>query len=251
MQEAAEEPLYRRITRILREEIERSRKPGDPIETEQELEKRFNVSRITVRRAVEELVREGLLTRRRGSGTFVAQRRVVEELGTLKSWTEQMRELGLEPHTVDCQILKVVPPSWVARALGLSEEQPELVLRVQRLRYASGEPLALMIDYLPVRYVPDLAEKGLEGESLYETLEKRYGLRLAHVEDTVTAREATHLEANLLGIDPKAPVLYVKRVTYLENGDPVDAANVISRADRYEYRMSGRLPGRRFSPSTY
>jgi GntR family transcriptional regulator len=248
MQEATEEPLYRRITRILREEIASYRKPGDPIATEQELEKRFDVSRITIRRAVEELVREGLLTRRRGSGTFVAQKKIAQELGTIRSWTEQMRELGLEPHTVDCQMLQVVPPAWVVRALRLNEEQPELVLRVQRLRYANAEPLALMIDYLPVRYVPDLAEKGLEGESLYETLEKRYGLQLAHVEDTVTARGATHLEAGLLGIAPKEPVLYVTRVTYLENGDPVDAATVVSRADRYEYRMSGRLPSRQ-SPS--
>ena len=239
MKEDIEEPLYRKIARTLRTEIEEQLQPGDIIATEAELEQRFGVSRITVRRAVDELVHIGLLVRRQGSGTFVAQQKVTQELGVLHSWTERMRELGFEPRTVDCEMLQVVPPAWVVKELQLDPAAPEGVLRIQRLRYANEEPISLMVDYLRLHFVPDLAEKGLEGESLYETLEKRYGLELARAKDTVTARSATMFEARLLGVEPGAPVLYVTRVTYLPNDEPLAAATVVSRADRYEYRVTG------------
>jgi GntR family transcriptional regulator len=245
MREDADEPLYRRIARKLRAEIEEQLRPGDAIETEAALEQRFNVSRITVRHAIDELVHAGLLVRRQGSGTFVARIKVTEELGVLHSWTERMRELGFEPRTVDCEMLQVVPPAWVAQALHLNAAAPESVLRIQRLRYGGDEPLSLMVDYLRLRFVPDLAEKGLEGESLYETLERRYGLDLARAEDTVTARSATLFEARLLGVEPGAPVLYVMRVTYLPDDEPLGAATVVSRADRYEYRVTGHPRGPR------
>src|SRR6266700_2371733 len=226
-----EEPLYQQIARTLRKEIGEQLQAGEPIDTESELENRFGVSRITVRRAIDELVHEGLLVRRRGSGTFVAQSKVTQELGALHSWTEQMRGLGFEPHTVDCEMLQVVRPDPAT---------DESVLRIQRLRYADNEPLSLMVDYLRLRFVPDLAVKGIEGESLYETLEKRYKLELAWVEDTVTARRATLFEARLLGIETGAPILYVTRVTYLPDDEPLGAASVVTRADRYEYRVTGR-----------
>jgi GntR family transcriptional regulator len=244
MKEDIDEPLYRQIARTLRTEIEEQLRSGDPIGTEAELEHRFGVSRITVRRAIDELVHAGLLVRRQGSGTFVSRIKVTEELGVLYSWTERMRELGFEPHTMDCEMLQVVPPVWIAKALHLDLAAPESVLRIQRLRYGGDEPLSLMVDYLRLRFVPDLAEKGLDGESLYETLVQRYGLELARAEDTVTARIATLFEARLLGVEPGAPVLYVTRVTYLPNDEPLGAATVVSRADRYEYRISGhpRVP---------
>ncbi len=237
-----EGPRYRQIARALQTEIEQNLRPGDPIGTEAELEQRFGVSRITIRRAIDELVHADLLVRRQGSGTFVAQRKVTQELGVLHSWTERMHELGFEPRTVDCEMMQVVPPKWVAEALKLDLNDPsnaEPVLRIQRLRYANEEPISLMVDYIRLRFTPDLAIKGLEGESLYETLEGRYGLELAQAKDTVTARRATMFEARLLGIEPNDPVLYVTRVTYLPNDEPLDAATVVSRADRYEYRITG------------
>jgi GntR family transcriptional regulator len=233
------DPLYRRVADALRLEID-GLHPGAALASESELERRFGVSRITVRRALDLLAQSGLVVRRQGSGTFVARPKVAERLGVLHSWTEGMRALGLEPRTVDCTMLRVEPPDWVASALGLEPAHAETVLRVQRLRYANDEPLCLMVDYLRSRHVPDLAEGGLLGESLYETLERRYGLRLARVEDTVTARAATLFESGLLGVTAGAPVLHVTRVTYLATGEPLGAAAVVSRADRYAYRVTGR-----------
>ena len=247
----SEGPRYRQIARALQAEIEQHLRPGDPIETETELEQRFSVSRITIRRAIDELVHADLLVRRQGSGTFVAQRKVTQELGILHSWTERMRELGFEPHTVDCEMMQAVPPKWVAEALQVDPTNPEPILRIQRLRYADEEPISLMVDYIRMRFVPDLATKGLEGESLYETLEGRYGLDLARAKDTVTARRATLFEARLLGIKQDDPVLYVTRVTYLPDDEPLAAATVVSRADRYEYRITGLPRSQREHPRVH
>lgn len=232
-------PLYQRVAEALRLEID-GLPPGAALASESELERRFGVSRITVRRALDVLAQSGLVVRRRGSGTFVAPPKVAERLGVLHSWTEGMRALGLEPRTVDCTMLRVEPPDWVASALGLKLAHTETVLRVQRLRYANDEPLCLMVDYLRSHHVPDLDELGLLGESLYETLERRYGLRLARVEDAVTARAATLFESGLLDVAAGAPVLHVTRVTYLTMGEPLGAAAVVSRADRYAYHVTGR-----------
>lgn len=114
------------------------------------------------------------------------------------------------------------------------------MLRIQRLRYADGEPLCLMTDYLRPRFVPGLEAEGLLGESLYETLERRYGLTLARVEDTVGARAATIMESRLLGLAAGSPVLTVVRITHLPDDEPIDAAAVVARADRYAYRVAGR-----------
>ncbi len=239
------EPLYRQVADTLRAEIG-GLAQGAALASEADLERRFSVSRITVRRALDLLAQSSLVVRRQGSGTFVARPKVAEQLGVLHSWTDGMRALGLEPRTVDCAMLRVEPPDWVAQALGLDPgtdadgARPKTVLRLQRLRYAGEEPLCLMVDYLRPSYVPDLAERGLLGESLYETLEQRYSLRLDRVEDTVTAKDASAFEAGLLGIAAGAPVLHVTRVTYLPAGEPLGAATVVSRADRYAYHVTGR-----------
>ncbi|HVA89604.1 MAG TPA: GntR family transcriptional regulator [Chloroflexota bacterium] len=236
----ADGPLYRQVAEELRAEIEAQR-PGALIATETELERRFSVSRITVRRAIDLLCQAGLLIRRQGSGTYVAAPKVTEELGAIHSWTDGMRAQGLEPRTVHYEALQVTPPPWVAEALRLD---PAVTLpRIQRLRYAGDAPLCLMTDYLAPRYVPGLLESGLMGESLYETLANRYSLDLARVEDTVTARAATVLDGSLLGVPTGAPVLAVTRITYLRDEQPLAAATVISRADRYAYQVKGR-PGR-------
>lgn len=232
--------LYRRVAAALREEIGDRLHPGDTVATESELECRFGVSRATIRRAIDLLVQEGRLVRRQGSGTYVTALTITEELGVLHGWAESMRRQGLEPRTVDCEILQVLPPPWVSAALCLDPAFPEPVLRLQRLRYANDAPLCLMVDYLRQRYAPNLLEVGLAGESLYETLHTRYGLDLARVEDTVTARGASVLEASLLGVPAGAPVLLVQRITFLADDQAIDAATVVARADRYAYRVAGR-----------
>jgi GntR family transcriptional regulator len=233
-------PLYRQVEQALRAEIIGRLEPGVTIPTETELEQQFGVSRITIRRAVHELVQAGLLIRRQGSGTFVARAKVTEELGELHSWPDEMRTQGVKPRTVDCEMLQIVPPAWVREALHLDADAPEYVLRVQRLQYNGEEPLCLMIDHLRARFVPDLPREELLARGLYETLEDHHGLALVRAEDTVTARVATPFEGALLGVAHGEPILQVTRTVYLADDEPCDAAIVVSRADRYAYHVTGR-----------
>lgn len=227
-------PLYVRIREKLRAELAHM-KPGEPIPVEAELEKKFGVSRITVRRAVEELVSEGLLLRQQGRGTFV-QKKLTHELNLITSWTEQIKRLGFKPKTAKLKITSERPMAHVAEALGLKPD--EEVIRIERVRLADREPISFIVNFYPARLVPGLLRVKNPGESFYNLLEKEYKLTPAVAVDTVDTRLATAQEAAALKIEPRAPVLCVRRLTYLEGGTPLELANVVSRGDRYQYRVT-------------
>lgn len=239
-------PLYVQVRETLRRELDRM-PDGEPVPTEAEIERRFGVSRITVRRALEDLASEGLLVRRPGKGTFVRKPKYTHELNAITSWTEQIRAAGYEPSTEHIATEAITPPEHVAEALQMAEGQ---VVLLKRLRLADAEPISLMVHYLPERLVPGLSESGLHGESLYESLEERYGLVPAVATDTVQTREATREEAGLLRTRLGEPMIFVTRVSYLEDGSPLEFVTVASRGDRYRYRvsLSGRVPY--FGPTT-
>lgn len=227
-------PLYVQVREALRAEVQ-SLEPGTAIPTEAELEERFGVSRITIRKAVEELVSEGLVVRQQGRGTFVQRPKLTHVLNSITSWTERLAALGYTPKTLDTEASVVEAPKRIAQMLELGEG--EEVVRLKRLRLASHEPISLMINYLPKRLVPGLAERIGDYESLYVLLKEQYGLAPVVAEDTVETKEATEHEAELLKIEPWSPVLLVTRVSYLESGEPLEVAIVTSRGDRYQYKV--------------
>src|SRR5690606_5351457 len=135
------------------------------IPTEAELEERFGVSRITIRKAVEELVSEGLVVRQQGRGTFVQRPKLTHVLNSITSWTERLTALGFTPKTLETEADVVEAPKRIAQMLELGEG--EEVVKLKRLRLANDEPISLMINYLPKRLVPDLAARIAGNESLY------------------------------------------------------------------------------------
>jgi GntR family transcriptional regulator len=228
-------PLYVQTREKLRSELGQM-EPGEPIPAETELEKRFRVSRITVRRAVEDLVAEGLLIRQRGRGTFVQRPKLTHEMGQVTSWTDQLRRLGFSPKTSHRKVHVEVPLAHVAEALCLANDQR--VVRIQRVRLANREPISYMINYLPARLLPGFTDRKFTQESLYEVLEQEYGLVPAVAVDTVGTRTASEEEVQALRIDRNAPVLSVRRISYLADGSPLELAIVASRGDRYQYQAT-------------
>jgi len=231
-------PLYAQVREALREELA-GMEPGQAIPAESELEGRFGVSRITVRKALDDLSAEGLVVRQQGRGTFVQNPKLTHELNRITSWTEQLRALGHEPYTKNTECVAIEPPGRIAHMLRLKAGR---VVRLRRVRLADDEPISVMVNYLPENLVPGLAEASIEHESLYELLEERYGLAPATAVDTVEAREASEQEAELLKVQPWSPVISVTRVSYLEDGRPLEVALATSRGDRYQYKvtLSGR-----------
>lgn len=230
-------PLYVQVRERLRAELDRMEQ-GKPIPVEAELEKQFGVSRITIRRAIDELASEGLLLRQQGKGTFVQRPKLTHELSLITSWTDQLKRLGFMPRTAHRKCIEEVAAAHVADALRL--EPSEKVIKIQRVRLAQREPISYMMNYIPSRLVPGFLKKKFAQESLYELLENEYDLIAAMAVDTVGSRLATEEEAAALRIDRKAPVLSVRRLSFLEDGIPLELAFVTSRGDRYQYEVTLR-----------
>jgi GntR family transcriptional regulator len=227
-------PLYAQVKHALQEEIENRMQPGDTVPSEPELEKRFKVSRITVRRALDELESEGLIIRQQGRGTFVRKQPIAQELSRLLSWSAQMRQMGLKPSSGSCEIDLTEPTKEQAALLNLSPG--ERLVRIRRLRYANDEPICIMTNYIPEALVPGLIDQGLVDDSLYATL-PRFGLRPVRAEDRVEARTASEWEANQLQISKWAPLLQVTRLTRDEANNPLYIAVVSNRADKFVYTV--------------
>lgn len=231
-----EDKLYIRIKDWLREAIEKGDyRPGDRIPTEHELMQRFGVSRSTVRQAITELVLEGWLYRVQGSGTYVARPKYRQTLSRLTSFTEDMRLLGLTPRSrlLVCRVEQA--DGKLAAFLGI--RPGEEVVRIERLRFAGDEPMALNTSVLPKHLIPGLEREDLESRSLYEILERRYGLLLSRAEQTLEPALADPYAAELLGVPVGAPLLLVEGVVYLKNGTPVEWVRILYRGDRYKFHI--------------
>lgn len=227
-------PRYAQVAATLRQEIEGVLKPGDILPAEPELEVRFGVSRITVRRAMQQLEMEGLVIRQQGRGTFVRKPPITQNLAELLSWTSSMRRMGLEPQTLRSEIELIEPPVDTAAKLDLSPGQ--LVVRISRVRGADDEPICLMTNYVPAQLAPNLASEGLKDDSVYATLIAN-GFFPTRVEDIVEARTAEPWEADLLQVPARAPLLEITRLSLDHMGRPLDIAIVSSRPDRYRYTV--------------
>jgi GntR family transcriptional regulator len=227
-------PLYAQVKETLRRDIESSMKPGDALPAEPELQSHFGVSRITVRRALDELVSEGLVVRQQGRGTFVREPQITQDLSQLISWTLSMRQMGYEPSTASCEIDLVEPSQDIAAMLNL--EPGERVLHIRRLRCANGEPICIMTNYLREELAPGVRQNGLVDDSVYATLLSN-GAKPTRVKDKVEARAAGEWESRHLGIPVSSPLLQVIRLASSHTGRPLYVAVVASRADRYSYTV--------------
>ncbi len=228
-------PYHYQLRELLRGDVEAGRwKVGERLPSERELCETFNLSRTTVREAIDALVNEGLLRREKGRGTFVAEPKILE--GLLQSpagFTDSMAEQG---YRVDTKVLRMeaVParPS-VARELHLAVD--EQVIRIDRLRFILGEPILLVTSYLPHRLCAQLMGEDLVRNSLYHLLQDRCGLRIAKAKRLMEAVAANEMEARLLGIKPGAPLMLIESTSYLDDGTPVEMFKAVHRGDRTRF----------------
>lgn len=228
--------LYNHIKLRLREAIEAGEyKPGDRIPSEHELMGKFGVSRATVRKAISELVLEGWLHRIQGRGTFVAQPKFRQTLSRLTSFTEDMRMLGLTPRTKLISLRIEKASREMAERLAIKLNDP--VIYIERLRFADDEPMALNISVLPYHLVPGLEDQDLEKDSLYEILERHYGLILSRAEQTLEPTLADPGTARLLEVKMGTPLLLVGGVVYLKNDTPIEWLRIWYRGDRYKFHI--------------
>lgn len=221
-------PLYHQLAEQLSGAISDGRlQPGDPFENEVALAERLGLSRPTVRRAIQEMVDQGLLVRRRGLGTRVANRKVHRRAELTSLWDDLRRE-GRHPRT---SILthEIVTDERAASALDLEPDTPMLL--VVRVRTADGDPIAYMHNWLPPEY-SDIPVEELQSTGLYAALRSR-GVKPVVARQTIGARMPTPAERKALGIRGQQPVLTMTRMAFDAAGRAVEFGDHCYRAEDY------------------
>lgn len=227
-------PRYYQLKEILRERIRSGEwKPGDLIPSERELSERYGISRMTARQAITDLVNEGLFYREQGKGTFVSQRKITQQLILLTGFTEDIRARGQRPGTkvLSAEML----PADEATSEKLRINPGTIIFRLQRLRLADGEPLAIELSQISFKGCERLLQEDLEHNSLYRVLETQYGIPLMEADQELEAGLARNEEAQLLKISIGSPVLFTRRVTYTERNQPIEYAKAVYCGNKYTF----------------
>jgi len=226
-------PLYLQIFDLLRNRILNGEwQPGDLLPAEPELMDYYGVSRITLRQAADLLEQHNLIRRQRGKGTFVTHSMIHSDAGRLIGFSEDMKRRGLRPGSQVLSAGLVVATRTLAEKLEVSTNE-ELVY-LKRLRLANDEPMCIEEAYLVAQYCPGLIENHDFGaSSLRAVLERDYNIRLVRARQTITARLASHIAAELLSLPPNSPTLYIERISYSQLDIPVVFVCIHYRADRY------------------
>jgi GntR family transcriptional regulator len=203
---------------------------GAAIPSERRLSTDLGASRLTIRAALDDLVREGFLVRRHGSGTFVSEPKIAQQL-TLTSFSEDMRRRGMVPGSRMIELQTVSAGATLGRALNVSPDAR--VVRIRRLRLADGEPIALETLHVPASMVPGLTRAQLEDGSFYELLEERYDIVIVAGSQTIEPTVTNEEESELLGVPVHSPAFLFERTTHAESGEIVEFVHSIYRGDRY------------------
>lgn len=229
--------LYVQLYDILKEKILRGEyKAGEQIPPDRELCETYDVSRITVLKAIDNLVQEQLLYRIQGKGTFVTPSKLRRNLPKLYSFSEDMRELGLVPGSHVLEQCVEEANEKVRTVLQLPEENIR-VTKLVRVRLANDEPILLENTYIPVYLCPDLAEYDFEKGSLYNVLDEQYHLILENAEEHYETVPMTPREAELLQCQEYTCAFSIERITFLDTGVPVEFTRAIGRGDRLHFTV--------------
>lgn len=228
------EPAYKRVYNSIREQITGKKYDvGAILPPEPELEKEFGVSRTTVRRAVEFLVRDGFLSVRQGFGTQVISRKAVQNLNKFSSISESLAKGGRKIGLRSCFIEKIGASEEIATLLGVPTHTP--LICIHRIKTSDGKPITLTKNYILEQLVPGL-DMQMPIHHLYEYLKDHHNIVYTGSRDTISACNASFEQAQLLEIQPRDALISVRRVCYMGTRPcEVDLVNII--ADLYEYEV--------------
>ncbi|GGD61606.1 GntR family transcriptional regulator [Paenibacillus nasutitermitis] len=229
-------PLYHQLKEIFDFKIENGDwNQGQLIPTENELISYYEVSRTTVREAVNALVIEGKLEKKQGKGTLVCKPKMEEILGRLTGFAEEMAIKGLVPSAKVIEVMEVVPTALVREKL-LNGQKNGKVLYIKRLRLANDEPIAIERSYWPADIGRLFGNLDLSTIAFYAVLEQN-GVRLRYADENISARSADKGDAAILEVDEKSALMRMERVTYSIQGLPLEYTMTDYRSDRYMYKV--------------
>lgn len=229
-----EEPAYKRIQGAIRRRIDSGQlKPGNLVPSERELARLHRVSLMTARHALTELARDGIVERRHGAGTFVAPPKV--QFNKLLGYTEQMASLGLTAHSRIVSSSVVNREHEIAARLGLAPTSR--LGRLERVRLAADEPVALEVCYWSADEFPELQDAPLDRTSLFSVLERECGLSMAYADEEIDATDADQRMADLLHIHRGAPLLRMRQLIFSSTGKATVYVTGFYRSGRHTLRI--------------
>ncbi len=207
---------------------------GQMLPSEWELADLYNVSRLTVRRAIDELVRQNWLSRRRGVGTFVSRPFRATIAASKLSFTEQMKAIGRRPSSRVLSVRQIPAPTYIAQKIQISEG--EALVEISRLRLADDVPILYEIAYLPGKRFPGLENYPWgENDSLYHILQEHYGVVVTGLDHTIKPALLSPREATYFMVEPAQPALVSEIIAYAQDGTPMEYSWSISNGDKGEF----------------
>lgn len=228
-------PKYYQLANILKEKIILGEwPPRTPIPSERTLEIQYNISRTTIRQAIDYLEKQGFIYREHGRGTFVSPQKLQKGIQELTSFSEDLLRRGIQPGQVIQSIEYLTPPEGVLRRLELPDHAR--ILRIERIRLGDGTPIGLQTSFLKLTEQQTISREELEASgSLYRILQEKFNIIPTEADETLEVTLATPYEAGLLQIKPDAPLLLNERLLYNQNREPVEFVKILYRGDRYRY----------------
>lgn len=230
------QPLYEQLKDVILEMIERTPlRAHEQIPSERELSERFNVNRLTVRKAIEALVQEGTLFRQHGKGTFVSPPKISQPLLVVRSFTDAMLQEGRVPGTDVHRVRLQNAGASIAQQLRIDLGAP--IFELVRVRSVDRVPLALITSYIPYDLTPNLLPEDFHALSLYALLRERCGIQLAKSSVTLEPTLATHQEAEWLSIQPGQPLMLLRGLVSIPSGRTIEYSKALYRGDKVRFTV--------------
>ncbi|MBM7689690.1 GntR family transcriptional regulator [Enterococcus ureilyticus] len=228
-------PVYIQIHDKIKEDIEHGVwKIGDRLPSERELAIQFNVSRMTLRQAIQTLADEGILERKIGSGTYVARKKVQEKMTGTTSFTDIMLSQNRVPSSRTVSYYVAKPSSSEMEKLNLKEN--EQIVRMERIRFADDLPICFEIASVPYSLVDQYSKTEITN-SFYKTLETKGGNKIGHANQTISAMLASEQIADYLKIKRGDAILRLRQISYFENGTPFEYVRTQYVGNRFEFYL--------------
>ena len=224
-------PLYYQLKEHLLREIQQHYEAGDLLPSESAIETQYGVSRITVRKAIEELSREGIVVKKQGKGTFVQEQKILYDANIIGSLTQRLEAQKHQLKTQSIEYITITEAHHAKTLLGC-----ETLLCIKRFRTLDGAPFALMLNYIDATKVPGLKEK-FDTESLYTIYKEQYGISFWHAEETVEAKAATREQSKKLKIPENSPLLCLQRLSFDKKGRPMEYSDIVIKSDMYKHKI--------------
>jgi GntR family transcriptional regulator len=228
-------PIYYQLQELIKDLVDKGElKPGDLLPPEREYAEKFQISRMTVRQALTQLVHDGYLHRLQGKGTFVSERKIEQPLHRLRSFTEDMVARGLKPASQLLSFEIIPAPVQIASNLSIQEHGP--VYEIKRIRLADNVPMAFETSYISANLAKGLTEQIVK-QSVYAYLEEQLKLEIDHASQVIESSIANEVEANFLKINIGSPIMLIQQQTFLKDGAPIEYVRSSYRADRYKFMI--------------